>query len=274
MTSMRTLKLVCVGAALVLFGCGKSGEKKAASDEATDSSSARAEAAVVYHPSAIGSTLTRQGFRVVADRRVPSQHSGRTASAVVYQSADGAEGGVLYVERPDGGGLEDAVWHWYFSETAPDSAQVEEINGDGLWDIRVFAKGGKTIDLIQRQSFTLMGPPLGTAVAVDGAASSPPDQWKCFDGNGTTVWTVPSSDPYVEFLNPLRAPVTEIDIRLGERHRPDKLEVFAGKSKVQTIDLAATSDEQRFKLDAAVQNAASIRFQVKAGTEISEMEIR
>jgi len=271
---MKSLKLACVAVALVLLGCGKSSEEKAASSESADSASAPTDTSDVAFPSAIDSTLTGRGFQVVQDRRVPSQQSGRTASTVVYQSADGTRGGVLYVQRPIGGGPEDVVWHWYFGEAAPDSAQVVEISGDGLWDIRVFMAGGKTLDLIQRQSFTLMGPPFGTAIAVNGAALAPSELWKCFDGSDTTVWEAPSSNASIEFLNPLRAPLSEVDVRLGDRKRPGTLEIYAGSSKVQTIDLAATSEPQRFQLDAAVRDAPMIRVEVKSGTEISEMGIR
>jgi len=267
---MRSLKLLCVGIVLVLLACGKSGDRKAASG-AGDSTAADTSSS--ERPSAIAATLSAKGFRVMEDRHVPSQQSGRVASIVVYQTSDGSHGGVLYVQRPTGGGKEDVVWHEYFDESAPDSAAVTEINGDGLWDIRVFVKNGQPVDLVQRQSITLTGTPLGAPLAFDSKVPLPGDAWKCFDGDEMTSWKAPSADAAIELRNPLGAPVSEVDVRLGDDH-PGKLELYAGNSRVQEIDLAATTDAQRFKLNAGLRNASSIRLQVEGSPQISEMSIR
>ncbi len=183
------------------------------------------------------------------------------------------------MQRPVGGGPEEVVWHWYFKDSAPDSVDFTELNGDGLWDMRVFMGGtAKPIDLLQREAFSLLGPPLPSPVAENGESSAPADLWKCFDGDTSTVWQSTAPKTYIELPNPLGAPMNELDLQMTGKKRPKKIDVFAGDSKVQTLDLAETDEVQRFHLDARAVNAPSIRIETKASAdapvEIRELQIR
>lgn len=264
---MKWMVLVCL--ALAVAGCGKSQEKEAARDTAVPADSSSA--------SGVAGALATRGFAVVGERAAPSQRSGHRAALVTYRSADGVRGGVVYVLRPLDGTGEQVGWHWYFADAAPDSAALVEINRDGLWDARVYF-GGRALDMVQGEAFSLLGRGHAGAAAMNGASSSAADLWKCFDGDSTTAWRSPARKAFIELPLPLGAARAELDVQLAERNRPRSLDVYAGDRKLQSIDLPDGIMRQTYRLDPAARDAGAIRIEVKGGESdsvaISELEIR
>lgn len=220
--------------------------------------------------------ITGKGYQVVQAKRFPAQVDARRATVVVYRATDGARGGILYVR----GFQEDPprpVWHWYFGNAAPDSVMAIDINRDGLWDMRAFMVGGATQDFIQDTDFTFRGPERAALVAMNGSSSSPEGLWKMFDADTSTSWSAPSSGAYIEIPNPFGVESGQLSVRLAGGSRPGKLEIGDGAQKLQECDLAATVEEQRFQLDAAVRKLPVIRIQVVgAGKNValSELELQ
>lgn len=268
---MRFTRLLLVGGLLVLVhACSKS--DKSRTDAGT---SDNADSAVTLDNAPFAAEIAAKGYRIVQARRFPAQLAARRATVVVYQSNDGTRGGVLYTQRM-GDGPHRVSWHWLFQDSAPDSIQAVEINSDGLWDARVFMKGGKVVDLIQGEAFTFMGPERDGLAVLNGASSAPEQLWKCFDGDSTTAWQSPMNGAFIEIPNPFGLAAGELSVRLADTDRPNKLELVAGDAK-QSIDLAEKAGEQHFKLDAAMTAAPSIRLEFRgagASVAVSELGIR
>ncbi len=270
---MKCWRMLLIGGLVLLHACGKSNGPK---PEAVKGEGAvAAEPSVTVENAPFAAAIAAKGYRVVQAKRFPAQLAARRATVVVYQSGDGKSGGVLYAQSmPSGPDL--VSWHWLFRDGAPDSIQALELNDDGLWDVRVFMKGGKTQDLIQGQAFTFMGPEREGLVALNGESSAPADVWKCFDGDTATVWQAPASGAFLDFPNPFGLGKGELTVRLAGKDRPTKIGLVAGDA-TQALDLASTSEEQRFKLDPAVTGAPSIRLEIQgsgANVAISELEFR
>jgi len=265
--------MLLIGGLLLLHACGKSNEPKP--ETAGSEPEVVAAPSVTIENAPFAATITSKGYRIVQAKRFPAQLAARRATVVVYQSSDGKSGGVLYSQCMLSG--PDLVsWHWLFRDGAPDSIQALELNDDGLWDVRVFMKGGKARDLIQGRAFTFMGPEREGLVALNGESSAPTDAWKCFDGDTATVWQSPSGRAFIDVPNPFGLGKGELSVRLAGKDRPRKIAVVAGGA-TQALDLAGTSEEQRFKLDAAVTGAPSIRLEIQgsgANVAISELEFR
>ena len=272
--SQRGLWMVCIVFLAGTYACSKkkSGEEAAnreapSAQEATASSTGNAPFA---------SVITGKGFQVVEAKRFPAQVDARRATVVVYRSADGSRGGILYVR-----GFQDEpplpVWHWFFADAAPDSVTAMDINRDGLWDARVTMAGGGTRDFIQNTDFTFRGPERESLMAMNGASSAAQDMWKVFDADTSTSWTSPASGAFLDIPNPLGIESGQLTVRLAGGSRPDKLEIGDGTRNIQECDLDATSEEQRFQLDASVKALATIRISVVGGgrsVAISELELQ
>ena len=263
---------VFVVAIVVLGACSKSDktseEKKSPLVELANRTAA-ADSAANLAP-----YLEKHGYRLVRTQTLPAQMSNRRATAAVYQSQDGSRGGVLYMQRADN--YSDGIsWHWYYDDGAPDSMQIAEINGDGLWDVRVFMRGGTTHDYVQGESFTIQAD-TGMRIAMNGKSSGT-DAWKAFDGDSTTAWQAPAKDAYLEVPMPLGVEKGTLRLRLASGSRASKVEIFAGDRKVQSVELQATNKFQEIELDAAVKDAPAMRLVVAGPAEtvaISELEIR
>jgi hypothetical protein len=150
-----------------------------------------------------------------------------------------------------------------------------EINGDGLWDVRVFMSGGTTRDFIQGETFTLMTE-REARYAMNGASSAG-ESWKAFDGDTATAWQAPASGAFIEIPLPMGAGAGELSVRVASGSRASKLEIFAGDKKVQDVALQGSSEFQRIQLDPELQQAPTIRIVVEGPAPtvaISEMEIR
>lgn len=261
-----------IGATAIVAGCvlacGKKTEQKQAggATQVTDSTAA-----------AVADALTARGFSVVQSRTAPAQRSSTRASLVVYRSGDGGQGGIIYAYSPVDYPDEHVGWHWRFSDAAPDSAALVEINRDGLWDLRVYF-GDRTQDFIQGESFSLMGRERRGSEGMTGPSSSPADLWKCFDGDSTTAWRSRADGAFIEVPLPLGLRKGELQIQLAKNDRPDKLYVYQGERKLQTIDLSDGDQRQDFSLDSATREATSLRIEFKSGkadsVAVSELEIR
>lgn len=266
---MRMLCL-CLAGLCLLAACSKKSDQPSADATTSRAIEMAKQAASADSGSTVSPLLQEKGFQIVWIRRVPAQLAGRRATALVYRSADGARGGVLYMQRAK---LEEGVtWHWYFADAAPDSVHVLEINGDGLWDARVFMSGGTKRDFIQGETFTLMAD-RSARFAMNGAASAG-ESWKAFDGDTTTAWQAPAGDASVEIPLPMGAGSGELSVRVASGTRASKLEIFAGDKKVQDVPLQGSSGVQSVALDPALQQAPSIRVVVDGPVAISELEIR
>ena len=222
------------------------------------------------------SVITGKGFQVVQAKRFPAQVDARRATVVVYRAGDNARGGILYVR----GFQDDAprpVWHWYFSDGAPDSVMAIDINRDGLWDVRAFMVGGTTRDFVQDADFTFRGAEHEGLIAMNGTSSAPQDLWKAFDADTSTAWKAPASGAYIVIPNPLGVEAGQLTVRLAGGSRPGKLEIGDGTKKLQEVDLAATAEEQKFQLDASVKSLPTIRIDVVGSGKnvaLSELELQ
>jgi hypothetical protein len=223
-----------------------------------------------------GSAITGKGFQIAQAKRFPAQVDARRAAVVVYRTPDATKGGILYVR-----GFESEpprpVWHWYFDNAAPDSVTAVDINRDGLWDMRVYAAGGKTMEFIQDNDFTFGGAEHDGLFANNGASSKSEGLWKAFDADTSTSWQSPSTGAYIDIPNPFGLQVGQLSVREAGGSRPVRLEIGDGTKKIQDCDLESTAEEQRFQLDAAVKALPVIRVTVVGkgkNVALSELEIR
>jgi len=269
---MRRWTLFVV-AMVVLGACSKkseqtSDEKKSPLVELANRTAAADSA------SSLAPFLETHGYRIVHTQKLPAQMSNRRATAAVYRSQDGARGGILYMQRADNSS-EGISWHWYFDDGAPDSVAITEINGDGLWDMRVFMHGGATRDFVQGESFTILSDN-GMRVAMNGKSSGT-DAWKAFDGDTTTAWQAPAKDAYIEVPMPMGVEKGTLRLKVASGSRANKVNIFAGDQKVQSVELQRTNQFQEINLDAAVKDAPAMRLVLEgpaATVAISELEIR
>ena len=269
---MRMLSLCLAGLCLV-SACSKKSDQSADEAKTSPVIELANKAAAADSGSVVSPLLEAKGFSIVWIRRAPAQISGHRATTAVYRSADGARGGVLYMQRATD--EEGVTWHWYFADAAPDSVHVLEINGDGLWDARVFMAGGTTRDFIQGETFTFMTD-REARIAMNGAASAG-DSWKAFDGDTATAWQTPTSGAFIEIPLPMGAGSGELSVRVATGSRASKMEIFAGDKMVQEVPLEGSNDFQRIPLDPELQQAPLIRLVVEGPAKtvaISELEIR
>lgn len=260
---------VLVLAVAAFAACGKSKTPEEKNDTAsTAAAPVAADSALAELPGAgLAGEIASRGFRVVQARRFPAQLAGRRAAVLVYRAGDGPRGGVVYVTRTGDAFTDRIAWHWYFADMAPDSVAPAELNADGLWDMRVYASG-RTIDLIQGDSFTLMSE-AGGVVARNGASSAAQGVWKLFDGDAKTAWE-PAANAFLELPNPFGLKERELVVSAPAAM---SLALYSGDTKVQDVSVDG-SQAQTVALDPALGDAASIRVVVQGKGAISELEIR
>jgi len=260
---------------LSLGACGKSGDKQATSDDGR-----RVTTKLNPASAPMKSVLEKAGYEPVYYRRFPAQMPGMKANIVVYRAKSGKDGGVLYLQEY--GGSDRVVWHWYFDSGVPDSVTALEINGDGLWDVRMYV-GGETRDYVQDQSFTFVRSQRDDRVAMNGPSSEPIDaesmSWKCFDGDSTTAWRakVGSGGAFIVLPTPLGIEDGILSVRLSGAKQPLKCELQVDGNKVQDVDLKPVDTEQLVHLDAEARKARSLRLVVDSGADevaISELGLK
>jgi hypothetical protein len=268
-----------LGAVLVVtLACGK---KEPPATTAGKPSGAPASERAAREPLTTASApyaavIAGKGYRVVQAKRFPAQVDARRAYVVVYQSDDGARGGILYVR-----GFQDdpplPAWHWYFSDAAPDSAVAVDLNRDGLWDVRVHMRGGAAREFVQDVDFSFTGAERSGLVAMNGASSSPEGLWKAFDADTSTAWNAPAPDAYLDIPNPFGLEAGQLSVRLAGGSQPKKLEIGDGTRTLQECDLVTGTEEQRFQLDPAVKDLPVVRVHLIGrgkSVALSELELR
>jgi hypothetical protein len=273
------LWMMCVLISAGLTACSKKKTAEEAPKSKTLSEAVNNEApapvVITKENAPFGSAIAGKGFQIAQAKRFPAQMDARRASVVVYRMADATKGGVLYVR-----GFENEaprpVWHWYFDNAAPDSVTAVDINRDGLWDVRVYAAGGKTMEFLQDTDFTFTGAEHDGLFANNGASSKSEGLWKAFDADTSTSWQSPSNGAYIDIPNPFGLEVGQLSVREAGGSRPVRLEIGDGTKKIQNCDLESTAEEQRFQLDAAVKALPVIRVTVVGkgkNVALSELEI-
>lgn len=263
---------------LALVACGKSTDSETRTGGDTAARGAASTTNVENAP--MRSVLEAAGYQPVFYRRFPAQVPGMKASVVVYRARSGKDGGVLYLQQY--GERDRVVWHWYFESDAPDSVASFEVNGDGLWDVRMYVRG-EARDYLQDQSFTFVRSQRDDRVAMNGPSSEPVDadamSWLCFDGDTTTAWRsrVGSGGAFIVLPVPLGIDEGILSVQLRDAHQPLRCEVQAGGKTVQSFDLQATEQEQLIQLDAEARSARSLRLVVVTGAAevaISELGLK
>jgi hypothetical protein len=274
------LWMMCVLIAASLAACSKKknrGEHSRGQDSVRESCERGARRGRDHKDNApFKDVIAARGFQVVQAKRFPAQADARRAAVVVYRTADATKGGILYVR-----GFENEtprpVWHWYFNNAAPDSITNADINRDGLWDVRIYMAGGKTVDLLQDKDFSFTGTEHDGLFANNGASSNTETLWKAFDADTSTAWQSATSGAYIELPNPFGLNTGQLTVRVAGGSRPSRLEIGDGTKKIQDCDIENTSEEQRFQLDAAVKALPVIRVNVVGkgkNVALSELSIQ
>jgi len=243
--------------ALAIVGCGKGGggEKQATASKTPPP-------ALPAGDVPLGAKFASAGLTVVGDKPFPAQLEYRKAQAVTYRTGDGKSGGLVIVQGMATEKPGRVVWHWYFADGVPDSAAATEINGDGLWDVRVYMHGGGVRDFVQGESFTLMAAERDDRVAQNGDSSDPDGVWRCFDGDTTTVWEGKAGvGSWLAIPAPLGIEDGILRIRLAPGGQPQRIAVEADGKKVEDVDLGATAKEQLIEV-SGLRGAHSARLLV------------
>jgi hypothetical protein len=204
------------------------------------------------------------GFIVKSYKSFPSEEVTKRGRVLVYTDQKGKQsGGVLYLKKT---GFQVApAWHWYFENMVPDSASRVELNGDGLWDVRISMKGGKAEDYIQEQTFSLFAKERDDWIATNGTSSAPlsPDaaMWKCFDGDTTTAWKSSLPGAFLEFDVPFGVNEGTLSIATTATDQPKGCTVYANGNRVEDIELKPVSGRQVIALGQGVKGAKKIRLE-------------
>ncbi len=262
----KTLALLSIVTILALAGsCGKKSEKEESTAQKTTTAGQPEDVqsfpkdAVPFAPEIVDG-----GFEAVFYDYFPSPVAGKQGKMILYRSAKGGkDGGMIFVQEM--GAKFEWVWHWYFEDASPKSVKNAEINNDGLWDIRVTMANGRTLELLQDDSFTLGDVERADKIALNGT-SSPPSEghplWYCFDGFPSTAWMSNiegSVKPFIEVASPLGLADGILSIRALAENQPRKCDILAAGKKIQSIDLEKTTDVQLIQLKSDFKTAKKIR---------------
>ena len=289
-TRMCQLLLVsgCFFIALMATSCSKSEETEAtASNENLSITELAARSmsgqTMEDEAAAVATVVEAAGFKKRSYTEFPSQEVDRKGRVLVYADKSGKSGGVIYFKK--GPAEIRQTWHWYFPNVVPDSVTHEEINDDGLWDLVVHAPGGRAIEFIQDETFTLMARERHDWLALNGEASPPAGEkgevWRCLDGDPATAWTsaLESGEVFIEFPAPFGVNESILKLRTLDENQPQHCALFADGRKVQDFDLKAEAAEQMIQLDGAVKGAKKIRLVIESSygggmVSISELALQ
>jgi len=265
-SNFTTFMILAILSAALIAACGGDGSDSGSSDV---SSSGVTTMPVDGAP--FGDRIAEAGFQVTQFRGFPAQLPGRDAYAVVYRK--GSTGGVLYTAAQGNSG-DQPVWHWFFSDEAPDSVTYLELNDDGLWDVRVHF-GDKHTDFIQESDFSFFGKLRPDLIAMNGSASEADGLWRAFDGDTTTAWLSGDGDGWMEVYSPLGLRDGVLSLRLHADGAASKLSVEADGKQVSSFDLESTPLEQVFQLGDGAMRASTLRLEFSGGNAaVSEVQIR
>jgi hypothetical protein len=276
MTRYCGLRPLVLVSALALIACGKGGDE---AERETRTTEQPAAAQVAPGGVPMAAAFARAGLTVVHYGPFPAQIQYRRAGAITYRARDGRRGGVLIAQGVATGVPDQVAWHWYFADAVPDSSARAEINGDGLWDVRVYMHDGGVREFVQGRDFTLLIAERDDRVALNGASSDPALVWYCFDGDTATAWEGASGkDSWIEIPAPLGVEAGLLRVRLTEAGQPERLAIEADGKTVAEVDLEATSGEQLIEVPE-LRGARSVRLRVasmrgRGPARLAELGIR
>jgi hypothetical protein len=290
MRNFVTICAVVVASAAVAFtgacGGGSDGEqteqakKTETAAEATQEVESLPTDQVPYQ-----SDIEAAGYEVVYYNEFPASAASRNGRLLLYNSATGGkDGGAVFVEQWST--YTQWIWHWYFEDARPKSFRRADINKDGLWDIRIFTANGDEMDLINDDTFALLGQGRHDKIALNGICSEPEKGhplWHCFDQNPRTTWqsAVAEGQPaFIEVASPFGLSAGILSIVAADKYQPRECKLYADGKMVQSFELPQTTDRQLIQLDSPLNAAKKIRLEILSchGDEgtvaIAELQIR
>lgn len=282
-TIILSLVLICAG----VLACGGGSDQEKAEGETADSPDQKAQGpsdALPVTSAPFAGELEAAGFEPAYYTRFPATVAGKDGRLILYRSASGGkDGGMIFIQ--DATTRYQWVWHWYFPGISPERAEKTELNQDGLWDIKMYARGGKSHEFLQDDTFTLAGGERRDRIALNGNSSTavPGNPlWFCLDSNHNTAWMAPTGDgePYIEFESPFGLKEGILAVKSLPDYQPRLCEIEADGKKIQELELEATTKEQLIQLDPAARQAKRIRITVKSchgsaqRVAIAELSIR
>ncbi|NIM20537.1 MAG: hypothetical protein GTO51_09950 [Candidatus Latescibacteria bacterium] len=256
---------VAFALALSVFSCGKSDEAPAGGDTAVRQT---ADASLPDRLE-LKKAVEKAGFLTASFRPFPATGERETGQVVVYKSEKASSGGAIYLKSI--GGKTAPIWHWHFTDAAPDSAYPVDIDEDGMWDIRIVMSNGRFRDFIQDDTFTLAARLRNDWIAMNGTSSPPtnPDHamWKCFDGSARTAWSSSlegRDEVFLEVMAPFGVQRGILSIQTIDDGRPSKCILYADGKKVKEFKLENETGIQKIQIGSAIQNATQVRFVVRS----------
>ena len=280
---------ICALTGILLGSCGKSEEKQEAKPASNLVEIARVARGggldLAGEAAYIKNLIEGAGFETTYYGSFPGQPNGKKGRVLLYESADGKGGGVIYITKSESGVA--PCWHWYFEDLVPDSAVAVELNDDGLWDVRLVFKDGRVLSFIQDESFTLAGKGRSDWIALNGVSSPPVSRremmWYCFDSDTSTVWSSPAgvdAKPYLEIPAPFGVSEGILVVRTLDDGQPKTCVLYADGERIQEFELAAEAARQTVELDSAAQGTKMIRLEFvsmhggASAVTIAELSIR
>jgi hypothetical protein len=219
--------------------------------------------------------IEQAGFEVKSYGEFPTQDVTVKGRMLLYVEKRKKQSGVLYLKKT--GGKIHPAWHWYFEDMVPDSVVKTEVNGDGLWDVRVVTPHKRIINFIQDDSFTLLAPERSDWIAMNGRSSASVSKddalWKCFDGDTTTAWR--SSDAngvFVELDVPFGVQDGVLRIAVLPSEQPERCVVYAGDKRIGEVEIEPVAGRQEIALDAGIRGAKKVRVEfpsVRGGGDVA-----
>lgn len=287
---MKSKATLCaaLGAAFVIAvngGCGNGTEGEEADRSEAAVETQQAEPSLPIDTVPYDSVIEAAGYEVVYFRTFPASEAGRRGRLILYASASGGkDGGAVFVEQ--WGTTTQWVWHWYFEDARPEAYTREELNQDGLWDIRIVFENGDRVDLIHDDTFALLGRGREDRIALNGTSSTPLEGhplWHCFDGDLRSSWQSEIGGeevPFIEVASPLGLSEGILSIRAASDGQPRQCHLYADGDRVQSIELQATRDEQLVQLDPKLNTAKKIKLEIESchgdcgAVAIAELQIK
>ncbi len=208
------------------------------------------------------------GYELIDYKAFPTQEQGVKGRIALYGADKKKGGGIIYLKKTVDGVFE--AWHWFFADMVPDSAVQVEINEDGLWDLRIFF-AGKEMNLIQDESFTLMGEPREDWLAMNGGSSAavfPGNElWRCFDADTGTSWRSSLDNPggaSIELNMPFGVHEGILTIVTGSDGRPEACEFFADGKRIDSFSLKDEAGRQMVRLPSKAAGARTVKLAFKS----------
>ncbi len=285
MTHILTRFLVSVVALTAIAGCGGSSDNSSNNDQSNNSRPAGSAGSNLVEvldlkDAPYQGLMKKAGYKATQFKRFPAQTPGVKASVVLYEATSGKDGGILYVQN-NRTGKPSIVYHWYFKNQKPTSIMPTELNGDGLWDVRIGMNGGKTIEYRQDEDFTFFARTRDDLIATNGPSSEKKLLYRCFDGDSTSVWVASAGGkPWIDIHIPLGLSDGILMIQSSLTEQANEVEIKVDGKTVQTLRLKQTTLKQIFQLDEAARSGKVIRVVVKSShgsgpdVQIAEISIR